>query len=96
VIGRPLLDPSYDAEVALDTSPDAQRRQDDVFRAMSPDQRAAMAAEMSEAAFEIAETGIRLRHPGYTDEEVRLTGIRLRIGDDLFVAAFPSAPLLAP
>jgi hypothetical protein len=65
VIGRPLLDPSYDAEVALDTSPDAQRRQDDVFRAMTPDQRVTMVLEMSEAAFEIAAAGIRLRHPDY-------------------------------
>ena len=54
-----------------------------------------MAFEMSEAAFRMAEDGIRMRHPSYTDEEVRLTGIRLRIGDALFSAAFPGAPILA-
>lgn len=62
---------------------------------MTPDHRLAMVIEMSEAAFQIAEDGIRLRHPGYTDEQVRLTGIRLRIGDELFRAAFAGAALLA-
>jgi len=80
--------------VAHDTSADAQARQDDVFRAMTPDHRVATVIEMSEAAFQIAEDGIRLRHPGYTNEQVRLTGIRVRIGDELFKAAFPEAALL--
>lgn len=85
---------SYAVEVLRDTSVDAQARQDAVLRAMRPEERVAMAAEMSEAAFQIAEDGIRLRHPEYTDEQVRLTGIRLRIGDDLFRAAFPDAHAL--
>ena len=50
-----------------------------------------MAVDMSEAAFDIAEQGIRLRHPSYSDHEVRMAGIRQRIGDDLFEAAFPLA-----
>jgi hypothetical protein len=82
--------------VTGDTSAPAQARQDEVFRGMAPERRVAMAAAMSEAAFRIAEDGIRFRHPDYTDEQIRLTGIRLRIGDDLFRAAFPEADLLAP
>lgn len=84
----------YASRVAHDTSSDAQDRQDQVFRAMSPEQRIAMAVEMSEVAFRMAADGIRLRHPGYSDEEVRLTGIRLRIGDGLFRSAFPAGPVL--
>lgn len=80
--------------MAQDTTAEAQARQDDLFRAMTPERRVAMVVEMSEAVFRIAEEGIRLRHPNYTDEQVRLTGIRLRIGDDLFMAAFPKAALL--
>lgn len=79
--------------MAFDTTAAAQRRHDEVFRAMSPEQRVAMAVEMSEAAFRIAEEGIRMRHAGYTDEQVRLAALRLRLGDDLFGAAFPTAPL---
>jgi hypothetical protein len=61
---------------------------------MSPEQRISMTVEMSESTFRITEEGIRLRHPTYSDAQVRLTGIRLRIGDDLFRAAFPDAPIL--
>ncbi len=81
--------------MSIDTSSEAQARQDEVFRAMAPERRAAMAFEMSEAAFQMAEEGIRLRHSDYSDEQVRLTGIRLRIGDTLFEAAFPGAPHLS-
>lgn len=77
-----------------DTSLDAQTRQDAIFRAMTPEQRVTMVADMSETAFRVAEDGIRMRHPSYTDGEVRLTGIRLRLGDALFEAAFPDAVAL--
>lgn len=77
-----------------DTSLEAQRRQDAVFRAMGPERRVAAAVEMSESAFSITREGIRSRHPEYTDDEVRLTGIRLRLGDALFRAAFPHGPIL--
>lgn len=91
----PLSVPSpYACSVVDDTSGAARDRQAQLFRAMTPEQRIAMAVDMSEAAFRMAEDGIRLRHPDYSDEEVRLTGIRLRIGDDLFRAAFPTARLL--
>jgi hypothetical protein len=80
--------------VADDTSGAARDRQAQLFQAMTPEQRIAMAVDMSEAAFRMAEDGIRLRHPDYSDEEVGLTGIRLRIGDDLFRVAFPTARLL--
>jgi hypothetical protein len=80
--------------MAFDTTPEAQHRHDEVFRAMSPEQRVAMAVEMSETAFRLGEEGIRMRHPGYTDEQVRHAAIRLRLGDELFAAAFSGAPLL--
>lgn len=80
--------------VPRDTTTQSQERQDALFRAMAPEQRVAMAVEMSETIRQVARDGIRMRHPSYTDEEVRLTSIRLVLGDDLFVAAFPGAPRL--
>jgi hypothetical protein len=77
--------------MSFDTTAEAQRRHDDVFRAMTPEQRVAMAVEMSETAFRLAEDGIRMRHPGATDEQVRVAALRLRLGDELFAAAFPGA-----
>lgn len=80
--------------MALDTTTQSQERHDELFRAMTCDQRVAMAVEMSETVRQVARDGIRMRHPNYTDQEVRLTGIRLLLGDDLFAAAFPKAPRL--
>lgn len=84
----------YDCVVLSDTTEDAQRQQDAVFRAMGAERRVAAAFEMSEAAFEIARTGIRARHPDYSNSQIRLAEIRVRLGDDLFRAAFPGQPLL--
>lgn len=38
---------------------------------MTPEQRVALAAEMSDEIRAITEAGIRHRHPAWTDEEVR-------------------------
>ena len=78
-----------------DTDEAAQRRQDAVFRAMGPERRIAAAVEMSESAFEIARAGIRSRHPEYSSEDVASAELRLRLGDDLFRAAFRGRPQLS-
>lgn len=82
--------------MASDTTTQSQHRHDDLFRAMTCDQRVAMAVEMSETVRQVAREGVRMRHPGYTDEDVRLTSIRLLLGDELFAAAFPGAARLDP
>ncbi len=51
---------------------------------------------MSEQARQIAMDGIRHRHPEYTDEQVRHAMYRLTLGDELYEAAWPDRPLLAP
>jgi hypothetical protein len=55
---------------SLDTSPDAARRQIEIFRRMSGPERVAMAWRMSEAARELAVAGNRHRHPDWTPEQV--------------------------
>jgi hypothetical protein len=55
----------------LDTSPTSLERQLEAFRRMTPGQRVAMAAEMSDEIRAVTEAGIRHRHPQYTDDEVR-------------------------
>jgi hypothetical protein len=79
-----------------DTSPDAEARQLAVYRAMTPARRVELAAEMSEEMFAVAAAGIRARHPEYDDVTVTRAVRRLRVGDDLFRAAWPDAPLVAP
>ena len=47
---------------------------------MTPEQRLAAAAEMSDEIRAVAEDGIRYRHPDYTDDQIRaaLVAILLR------------------
>ncbi len=80
--------------MSRDTAPEVQERHDEAFLAMGSEGRIAFAAAMSETAFELARDGIRMRHPDYTDHEVELAELRLRLGDDLFHAAYPDAPAL--
>ena len=49
-----------------------------------------MALEMSEEMARVVDAGVRLRHPDYSDDEVRLAGIRIRIGEELFRAVYPN------
>ena len=68
----------------------------EVYRAMSPERRVAIAAAMSEELREVAAAGIRVRHPDYDEAHVRWALHRLRLGDETFRAAWPDAPLVAP
>jgi hypothetical protein len=55
-----------------------------------------MVLELIDAAESISASGIRLRHPSYTDEEVRLAVIRLRLGDPLFCEVYPNYVHIRP
>jgi|ETNmetMinimDraft_15_1059895.scaffolds.fasta_scaffold17675_2 hypothetical protein len=81
---------------SLDTSPEAARAQILAYRRMGPARRALMGLQMSDDARRLSEAGIRARHPSYSQGEVRHALNRLVLGDDLFQAAWPEAPLLAP
>jgi hypothetical protein len=63
---------------------------------MTPQQRVLLAFSMSEQMFSIAADGIRARHPAYDPSEVEWALRRIRVGDELFVSAWPDAPLLDP
>ena len=56
--------------MAHDTHAEAHRVQIAAYRAMSPERRGEIAAQLSEDIRQIARQGIRLRHPEYTDAEV--------------------------
>jgi len=75
-----------------DTSPDAWAIQLEAWRRMGPARRVDVAVAMSEELVQLSRAGIRMRHPEYDDEAVRLAEIRHRLGDALFAKAFPDAP----
>jgi hypothetical protein len=52
---------------AADTSPEAHRRQTEMYRAMSPTERLRLAVEISDAVRRLAESGARRRLGGSSD-----------------------------
>ncbi len=47
---------------------------------MTPQERVALAAEMSDEIRSITEAGIRSRHPAFTDDEVRAELVMIVLG----------------
>jgi hypothetical protein len=75
-----------------DTTLEAMRVQMGIWQRLGPAGRQRLAFEMSERVRQIAREGIRRRHPEYTDDQVRLAEIRVRLGRELFQQVYPSAP----
>lgn len=74
--------------LSADTSPDIAQLLVERWRAMTPIDklRAVDAANRSVEA--LATAGVRQRHPGASDEEVRRRVVALRVGRELSIAAY--------
>lgn len=68
---------------ARDTSAAALERQLKAFRAMTPGERVAIAATMSDEVRTLAEDGIRARHPAYGDAQVANSLAEILLGREL-------------
>jgi hypothetical protein len=77
--------------VPADTTPEAARVQFDVFRRMQPHRRLELAFQMSTTLRNVAASGVRSRHPDYSEEQVRLAVARLTLGEELFSRVYPGA-----
>jgi len=79
-----------------DTTPEARAVLLDVHRRTDPAERILTVFEMTAAAEAIARAGIMDRHPDYDEAAAEWALRRQRLGDELFTAAWPAAPLLDP
>ena len=70
--------------VPSDTSPEARAVQIAALRALGPAGRAKATFALNRLARELSKTGIRMRHPDYDEEQVRLALCRLMLGEKLF------------
>jgi hypothetical protein len=68
---------------ARDPSAAAFGRQLEAYRAMTPGERLAIAAAMSDELRALAESGIRDRHPAYTDAQVANSLAEIFLGPEL-------------
>ena len=82
-------------QLPTDTSAEAAEERRRILRRMTLDQKAAQISELSEVLRDTMIAGVRFRHPEYTEAEARWATIRHLLGDELFAAAYPDAPLRA-
>lgn len=80
----------------LDTDRAAQEAQVAVWRRLGPQGRSALAAQLSDDMRTLAREGICARHPEYSESDAEFALRRMMLGDALFRAAWPHAPVLAP
>lgn len=71
-----------------DTDASALRVLDELYAAMSPTEKLERVAELSVGANRLALAGLRARHPDLTEEELLLRLAEIRLGPELFKAAY--------
>jgi hypothetical protein len=74
-----------------DTSPAAAARYFDLLRARAPHERLAIAVSLSDSVRELAMAGLRMRHPGANEAELRARYTALVYGRDVAIRLFGAA-----
>jgi hypothetical protein len=82
----------YAESMDRDTSPQRRDRYLELLRALTPAQRLARAADLSDSVRELAEAGIRQRHPGASDEEVRVRLVVRLYGREFAARHYAAVP----
>lgn len=72
-----------------DTDKDALIKQFDILKKMDIAERAKMTFQLSANLREIVESGIRHRHPDYSQQQITQAVLSLTIDKELFKQAFP-------
>lgn len=75
--------------IPRDTSPEAHRVYCKAHKDLGIEGRAKLWFELNLRYRRTLEAGVRLRHPNYDDDQVRLARIRLQLGDKLFQEVYP-------
>lgn len=75
--------------IPADTTPEAFRMQLEAIRKLTIAERAEILFAMNRRMLNAMEAGIRMRHPDYTTDQVRLARIRIQLGDELFGKVHP-------
>lgn len=79
--------------LSLDTSPEIERLQIERWREMSPAQKAAIVSGLTQAVYDLALAGIRIRHPDASAREQFLRLAVITLGPDLARQAYPEIAL---
>jgi len=82
--------------LAADTSLEVERLQIEAWRRMTPAEKAATIAGLTQAAYALTRAGVRHRHPDASPREVFLRMAILTLGAELACAAYPDAVPFVP
>ena len=75
--------------LSLDTSPEIERMQIERWRQMSAAEKAAIVSGLTQAVYDLALAGVRLRHPDASPREQFLRLALLTLGPELARRAYP-------
>jgi hypothetical protein len=75
--------------LASDTCSDAERRQIEIWRRMTPLQKLELVGDLRQTVLDLALAGIRSRHPAADERECFLRLMRMTLGPQLAAAAYP-------
>lgn len=78
----------HEPDFVRDTDPKALKVFYDIQRSRSMSQKVDDVFELSEWMIQLAEAGVRLRHPGISEREVFLRAAALRIPRELMIRAY--------
>ncbi len=76
---------------SLDTTSRAEEIHIEIFRRMKPEMRLQAAIDLAQTSRKLLEQGVYIRHPDYGKNQIRLAAIRLMLGEDVFLSAYPEA-----
>lgn len=79
--------------VPLDTTFDAARVYFATLKKLGENGRWRMAVDLTESMRRGVAAGVRMRHPDYSDNQVRLAVLRLMVGDELFRQCCPGCTI---
>ena len=82
--------------IPADTDPAVHQVQRQIYLRMGAAERIAIAFRLSDAVRRLAISGIRRRHPDYTEAQVHQAFARLRLGDAIARAMWPDRALVDP
>ncbi len=82
------------AVLSRDTTAEAERVQIELWRSMSPRQKAELVGAMSRSLHELTLAGLRSRHPDADATELEVRMARLTLSAELASRAFPATKIL--
>ena len=90
------MTPPRPRTLAADTTPEAERIQIELWRAMTPVQKFAVFFDLQEAMLQMAEAGVRMRHPEADEREVFLRRAALTLDRPTMIAVYGWDPAAHP